>query len=50
MVVIGVPAEDKDEPRIGLTPETVKKLVGLGETAEDLIPFDPDEFIDALFA
>ncbi len=26
------------------------KLVGLGETAEDLIPFDPDEFIDALFA
>jgi fused signal recognition particle receptor len=26
------------------------KLVGLGETAEDLIPFDPEEFIDALFA
>ena len=26
------------------------KLVGLGETADDLIPFDPDEFIDALFA
>jgi fused signal recognition particle receptor len=26
------------------------KLVGLGETAEDLIPFDPDEFVDALFA
>jgi fused signal recognition particle receptor len=25
------------------------KLVGLGETADDLIPFDPDEFIDALF-
>lgn len=30
MVVIGVPAEDKDEPRIGLTPETVKKLVKAG--------------------
>jgi fused signal recognition particle receptor len=26
------------------------KLVGLGETADDLIDFDPDEFIDALFA
>ena len=26
------------------------KLVGLGETAEDLIVFDPDEFVDALFA
>ena len=26
------------------------KLVGLGETADDLIPFDPEEFIDALFA
>ena len=26
------------------------KLVGLGETAEDLVPFDPEEFIDALFA
>ncbi len=26
------------------------KLVGLGETAEDLIPFDPDEFVEALFA
>jgi fused signal recognition particle receptor len=25
------------------------KLVGLGETADDLVPFDPDEFIDALF-
>ena len=24
------------------------KLVGLGETADDLIPFDPDEFVDAL--
>ncbi|MGZ8417793.1 MAG: NAD(P)(+) transhydrogenase (Re/Si-specific) subunit alpha, partial [Methyloceanibacter sp.] len=30
MVAIGVPAEDKDEPRIGLTPETVKKLVKAG--------------------
>jgi H+-translocating NAD(P) transhydrogenase subunit alpha len=30
MVTIGVPAEDKDEPRIGLTPETVKKLVKAG--------------------
>jgi fused signal recognition particle receptor len=26
------------------------KLVGLGEQAEDLIDFDPDAFIDALFA
>lgn len=26
------------------------KLVGVGETAEDLIEFDPDEFTDALFA
>lgn len=25
------------------------KLVGLGESAEDLIDFDPDEFVDALF-
>ncbi|MGH6865849.1 MAG: Re/Si-specific NAD(P)(+) transhydrogenase subunit alpha [Methyloceanibacter sp.] len=30
MIAIGVPAEDKDEPRIGLTPETVKKLVKVG--------------------
>ena len=26
------------------------KLVGLGETIDDLVPFDPAEFIDALFA
>jgi fused signal recognition particle receptor len=26
------------------------KLVGLGETIGDLVPFDPDEFIEALFA
>jgi fused signal recognition particle receptor len=26
------------------------KLVGLGETAEDLIVFDPDEFVDALLS
>jgi fused signal recognition particle receptor len=26
------------------------KLVGLGETFNDLVPFDPDEFVDALFA
>ncbi len=26
------------------------KLVGLGETVDDLIAFDPDEFVDALFA
>ena len=26
------------------------KLVGLGESADDLIEFDPDEFVDALFA
>ncbi|MEA2685169.1 MAG: fused signal recognition particle receptor [Actinomycetota bacterium] len=25
------------------------KLVGLGETAEDLVVFDPDEFVEALF-
>jgi fused signal recognition particle receptor len=25
------------------------KLVGVGESAEDLIPFDPAEFVDALF-
>ncbi len=24
------------------------KLVGVGESAEDLVPFDPDEFVDAL--
>jgi fused signal recognition particle receptor len=26
------------------------KLVGLGESIEDLVEFDPDEFVDALFA
>ena len=26
------------------------KLVGLGETAVDLVAFDPDEFVDALFS
>jgi fused signal recognition particle receptor len=26
------------------------KLVGVGESAEDLIDFDPEEFVDALFA
>lgn len=26
------------------------KLVGLGETADDLMDFDPDEFVDALFS
>jgi fused signal recognition particle receptor len=26
------------------------KLVGLGESIGDLVPFDPDEFVDALFA
>ena len=26
------------------------KLVGLGEGINDLIPFDPDEFVEALFA
>ena len=25
------------------------KLVGVGETIADLVPFDPDEFVDALF-
>ena len=29
---IAVPAEAKDEPRVAATPETVKKLVGLGGT------------------
>jgi fused signal recognition particle receptor len=26
------------------------KLVGLGETADDLVEFDPDEFVEALFS
>jgi fused signal recognition particle receptor len=26
------------------------KLVGLGETVDDLVDFDPDEFVDALFS
>jgi fused signal recognition particle receptor len=26
------------------------KVVGVGETADDLIEFDPEEFVDALFA
>ena len=26
------------------------KLVGLGESIEDLVAFDPDEFVDALFS
>jgi fused signal recognition particle receptor len=26
------------------------KLVGLGEGVDDLVPFDPDEFVEALFA
>lgn len=30
MIAIGVPAEGEDEPRIGLTPETVKKLLKQG--------------------
>ena len=30
MIAIGVPAEEEDESRIGLTPETVKKLVKAG--------------------
>lgn len=30
MIAIGVPAEGEDEPRIGLTPETVKKLIKQG--------------------
>ena len=25
------------------------KLIGIGETIDDLIPFDPDDFVDALF-
>jgi fused signal recognition particle receptor len=25
------------------------KLVGLGESIDDLVEFDPDEFVDALF-
>jgi NAD(P) transhydrogenase subunit alpha len=34
MFVIGVPAEGSDEPRIGITPETVKKLVKTGGTVK----------------
>ncbi|MEZ0281788.1 MAG: NAD(P)(+) transhydrogenase (Re/Si-specific) subunit alpha, partial [Methyloceanibacter sp.] len=30
MIAIGVPAESAEEPRIGLSPETAKKLVKLG--------------------
>jgi NAD(P) transhydrogenase subunit alpha len=30
MITIGVPAESAEEPRIGLSPETAKKLVKLG--------------------
>ncbi len=26
------------------------KLVGLGEGVDDLVEFDPDEFVEALFA
>ncbi len=26
------------------------KLVGVGETADDLIEFDPQQFVDALFS
>jgi fused signal recognition particle receptor len=26
------------------------KLVGLGETVDDLVPFEPDEFVEALFS
>jgi len=26
------------------------KWVGVGESADDLVPFDPDEFVDAIFA
>jgi fused signal recognition particle receptor len=26
------------------------KLVGLGETVDDLVPFDADEFVEALFS
>ena len=33
------------EPDLGIP----VKLVGLGESIGDLVPFDPDEFIDALF-
>jgi NAD(P) transhydrogenase subunit alpha len=34
MFVIGVPAEAGDEPRIGITPETVKKLIKAGGTVK----------------
>ena len=30
MITIGVPAESEEEPRIGLSPETAKKLVKIG--------------------
>jgi fused signal recognition particle receptor len=26
------------------------KLVGVGETPEDVQPFDPDQFVEAMFA
>jgi fused signal recognition particle receptor len=25
------------------------KLVGIGERAQDLMPFDPDQFVEAIF-
>lgn len=34
MVTIAVTAEPADEPRIAVSPETVKKLVGLGATVK----------------
>ena len=34
MVTIAVTAEPADEPRVAVSPETVKKLVGLGATVK----------------
>ncbi|HXG77782.1 MAG TPA: Re/Si-specific NAD(P)(+) transhydrogenase subunit alpha [Methyloceanibacter sp.] len=53
MIAIGVPAEGADEPRIGLTPETVKKLAKAGASvtirsgAGLRSHFSDDEYKDA---
>ncbi len=37
-------------PTLGRLPATVLLLVGVGERAGDLLPFDPEAFVAALFA
>ena len=45
-----------DVPPAPTTPEPVQetnipvKFIGVGETPADVEPFDPDRFVDALFA